>query len=146
MKLLPIERHHLCQLIVRHYRTRRNCSRASVALMGAVGHRLPGLAGVAVGLVLLAPGPGALKPNASSLLCSLYGKGDARWDGGFTLLYLGINLGAFIGPLITGLLHARAGFHRASPSATRARMAGTVTHCHAVPLAGQWELPCWPSR
>src|SRR5690349_15954242 len=72
---------------------------------------LPGLTGVAVGLVLVALGSGALKANASSLLGTLYEKGDARCDGGFTLFYLGINLGAFIGPLITGLLQTRAGFH-----------------------------------
>ena len=72
---------------------------------------VPGLAGVAVGLVLVALGSGALKANASSLLGTLYEKGDARCDGGFTLFYLGINLGAFIGPLITGLLQTRMGFH-----------------------------------
>src|SRR5258707_8811282 len=72
---------------------------------------VPGLAGVAVGLVLVALGSGALKANASSLLGTLYDKGDARADGGFTLFYLGINLGAFIGPLITGLLQTRVGFH-----------------------------------
>jgi proton-dependent oligopeptide transporter, POT family len=72
---------------------------------------LPGLAGVAVGLVLVALGSGALKANASSLLGTLYDKDDARCDGGFTLFYLGINLGAFIGPLITGLLQTRIGFH-----------------------------------
>jgi amino acid/peptide:H+ symporter len=72
---------------------------------------VPGLAGVAAGLVLVALGSGALKANASSLLGTLYEKGDARCDGGFTLFYLGINLGAFIGPLITGLLQTRAGFH-----------------------------------
>lgn len=72
---------------------------------------LPGLAGVAGGLVLVALGSGALKANASSLLGTLYEKGDARCDGGFTLFYLGINLGAFIGPLITGLLQTRVGFH-----------------------------------
>jgi POT family proton-dependent oligopeptide transporter len=72
---------------------------------------VPGLAGVAVGLVLVALGSGALKANASSLLGTLYEKGDARCDGGFTLFYLGINLGAFVGPLITGLLQTRAGFH-----------------------------------
>jgi len=38
-------------------------------------------------------------------------KGDPRRDGGFTLFYLGINLGAFLGPLITGLLQTRLGFH-----------------------------------
>jgi len=72
---------------------------------------LPGIAGVAAGLVLVALGSGALKANASSLLGTLYDKGDARADGGFTLFYLGINLGAFIGPLITGLLQTRIGFH-----------------------------------
>jgi len=72
---------------------------------------LPGLVGVGVGLVCVALGSGALKANASSLLGVLYDKGDARADGGFTLFYLGINLGAFIGPLITGLLQTRVGFH-----------------------------------
>ena len=72
---------------------------------------LPGLMGVAVGLVLVALGSGALKANASSLLGTLYEKDDPRADGGFTLFYLGINLGAFVGPLITGLLQTHAGFH-----------------------------------
>jgi proton-dependent oligopeptide transporter, POT family len=72
---------------------------------------LPGLLGVAIGLVLVALGSGALKANASSLLGTLYQKGDARCDGGFTLFYLGINLGAFIGPLLTGLLQTQMGFH-----------------------------------
>lgn len=72
---------------------------------------LPGLTGVGAGLVLVALGSGALKANASSLLGTLYDKGDARADGGFTLFYLGINLGAFVGPLITGLLQTHVGFH-----------------------------------
>ncbi|MBB3748302.1 POT family proton-dependent oligopeptide transporter [Mycolicibacterium sp. BK634] len=72
---------------------------------------LPGLTGVAVGLVLIALGSGALKANASSLLGTLYEEGDPRRDGGFTLFYLGINLGSFVGPLITGLLQTKVGFH-----------------------------------
>jgi len=72
---------------------------------------IPGLSGVAVGLVLVALGSGALKANASSLLGTLYEKDDPRSDGGFTLFYLGINLGGFIGPLVTGLLQTRMGFH-----------------------------------
>jgi POT family proton-dependent oligopeptide transporter len=72
---------------------------------------VPGLAGVAAGLVLVALGSGALKANASSLLGTLYEKDDPRCDGGFTLFYLGINLGGFIGPLVTGLLQTRVGFH-----------------------------------
>jgi len=72
---------------------------------------LPGFTGVAVGLVLVALGSGALKANASSLLGTLYAKGDPRADGGFTLFYLGINLGGFFGPLVTGLLQDSIGFH-----------------------------------
>ncbi|MFI5720953.1 peptide MFS transporter [Nocardia sp. NPDC051750] len=72
---------------------------------------IPGLTGVGVGLVLVALGSGALKSNASALLGTLYPKGDARVDGGFTLFYLGINLGAFVGPLLTGLLQREWGFH-----------------------------------
>ncbi|OLP01154.1 MFS transporter [Mycolicibacterium porcinum] len=74
---------------------------------------VPGLSGVGVGLVLVALGSGALKANASSLLGTLYDKDDPRADGGFTLFYLGVNLGAFVGPLTTGLLQTRAGFHYA---------------------------------
>lgn len=72
---------------------------------------LPGLTGVGIGLVLVALGSGALKANASSLLGTLYPKDDARIDGGFTLFYLGINIGAFTGPLLTGLLQTHLGFH-----------------------------------
>ena len=84
----------------------------AVVMMGHVALALlPGLPGLGVGLTLVALGSGALKANASSLLGTLYDKGDARADGGFTLFYLGINLGAFAGPLITGLLQSRVGFH-----------------------------------
>jgi POT family proton-dependent oligopeptide transporter len=72
---------------------------------------LPGLAGVGVGLTLVGLGSGALKANASSLLGTFYDKGDPRADGGFTLFYLGINLGAFVGPLLTGVLQTNLGFH-----------------------------------
>lgn len=72
---------------------------------------LPGLSGVGAGLVLVALGSGALKANASSLLGTLYEKGDPRCDGGFSLFYLGINIGAFVGPLLTGLLQSQWGFH-----------------------------------
>lgn len=83
-----------------------------VVMLGHIALAIvPGLTGVAAGLVLVALGSGALKANASSLLGTLYDKGDPRCDGGFTLFYLGINLGAFIGPLITGLLQTRIGFH-----------------------------------
>ena len=45
-----------------------------------------------------------MKANATSLVGSLYAEDDERRDAGFSLFYMGINLGAFVGPLLTGLL------------------------------------------
>ncbi len=72
---------------------------------------LPGLVGVGVGLVLIALGSGGVKANATSLVGSLYDEHDPRRDAGFSLFYMGINIGALVGPLLTGLLQTEAGFH-----------------------------------
>ncbi|HET6739961.1 MAG TPA: peptide MFS transporter [Kribbella sp.] len=72
---------------------------------------LPGIGGVAVGLLLIGFGSGGVKANATSLVGTLYGEHDERRDGGFSLFYLGINLGALVGPLLTGLLQKNVGFH-----------------------------------
>ncbi len=72
---------------------------------------LPGFFGVGVGLVLVAIGSGGLKATATSVVGTLYAPDDARRDAGFSLFYLGINLGAFAGPLLTGLLQSSLGFH-----------------------------------
>lgn len=55
-----------------------------------------------VGLGVLALGTGFFKPNISSMVGHLYPKGDKRLDSAYTIFYMGINLGAFIGPLICG--------------------------------------------
>ena len=85
------------------------------AIVIAVGHvalaLLPGLGGVATGLILIALGSGGLKANATSVVGALYAKNDPRLDAGFSLFYLGINLGAFFGPVLTGLLQTTLGFH-----------------------------------
>ena len=57
-----------------------------------------------------------------------YEKGDTRADGGFTLFYLGINLGAFIGPLITGLLQTHIGFHYGFGAAAIGMAAGLAQY------------------
>ena len=72
---------------------------------------LPGLLGVGVGLVLIAFGSGGVKANATSLVGGLYAPEDPRRDAGFSIYYFGINLGAFLGPLLTGLLQSNVGFH-----------------------------------
>lgn len=72
---------------------------------------VPGLAGVGLGLVLVALGSGGVKANATALVGSLYAPQDERRDAGFSIFYMGINTGALVGPLLTGLLQSTAGFH-----------------------------------
>ena len=62
-------------------------------------------------LGLLIIGNGFFKPNISTMVGGLYEQGDVRREGGFTIFYLGINLGAFLSPLICGWLGARYGWH-----------------------------------
>ncbi|HEX7138274.1 MAG TPA: peptide MFS transporter [Vicinamibacterales bacterium] len=63
------------------------------------------------GLTLIAIGTGLLKPNVSTLVGSLYEEGDQRRDAGFSIFYMGINLGASIGPIIAGYLAQRVNWH-----------------------------------
>jgi POT family proton-dependent oligopeptide transporter len=60
------------------------------------------------GLALVAIGTGLLKPNISTLVGRLYAPGDPRRDGGFSIYYMGINLGAFLAPLVCGGLIAES--------------------------------------
>lgn len=85
---------------------------AVVIMAGHVSLALiPGVAGVLVGLLFVALGSGGLKANATRIVGTLYSEKDPRRDAGFSLFYLGINLGAFFGPLLTGLLQTTLGFH-----------------------------------
>jgi len=89
---------------------------------------LPGALGVGVGLILVAVGSGGLKANATSVVGTLYGEDDPRRDAGFSLFYLGINLGAFFGPLLTGLLQTTLGFHYGFGLAAVGMAAGLVQY------------------
>jgi POT family proton-dependent oligopeptide transporter len=80
----------------------------------ALGHfslAVQGMATFYLGLALVIIGTGFFKPNVSTMVGQLYAEGDPRRDGGFTLFYMGINLGAFIAPLICGYLGERVGWH-----------------------------------
>jgi POT family proton-dependent oligopeptide transporter len=63
------------------------------------------------GLTLIVVGTGLLKPNVSTVVGSLYAPGDTRRDAGFSIFYMGINLGAFLGPLVAGYLAQRVDWH-----------------------------------
>jgi POT family proton-dependent oligopeptide transporter len=63
------------------------------------------------GLALIVLGTGLLKPNVSSIVGQLYSPEDERRDAGFSLFYMGINMGAFFSPLVCGYLGQRVGWH-----------------------------------
>ncbi|MEO1280785.1 MAG: peptide MFS transporter [Pseudomonadota bacterium] len=82
-------------------------------LIIACGHfalAVPTLAGFYVGLTLVALGTALFKPNISALVGGLYAADDPRRDAGFSIFYMGINIGAFIAPLVTGFLAQSATF------------------------------------
>ncbi|WP_022836212.1 peptide MFS transporter [Salisaeta longa] len=64
-----------------------------------------------IGLALIVIGTGFLKPNVSSMVGDLYPEGGARRDAGFSIFYMGINLGAILGPLLCGLLGEGYNWH-----------------------------------
>ncbi|MFM8533672.1 MAG: peptide MFS transporter [Acidimicrobiia bacterium] len=80
----------------------------------AAGHFSMALASLALfylGLFLIVIGTGLLKGNVSVIVGKLYAQGDNRRDAGFSIFYMGINLGAFIAPLICGYLGQEISWH-----------------------------------
>lgn len=63
------------------------------------------------GLVFIVLGCGMLKPNISTMVGGLYKSGDIRRDKGFTIFYIGINLGAFMSSLVVGYVGEVYGWH-----------------------------------
>ena len=80
----------------------------------------------ALGLLIL--GNGFFKPNISSIVGQLYEKNDHRRDSGFTIFYMGINLGAFFSPLICGTLGEKINFHYGFAAAGVGMVIGLVIY------------------
>ena len=86
------------------------------ALIMALGHGSLALEGIEqnffyLGLALLIIGNGLFKPNISSIVGQLYKDNDPRKDGAYTIFYMGINAGAFLGILLCGYLGENIGWH-----------------------------------
>ncbi|MFB6817420.1 peptide MFS transporter [Streptomyces sp. NPDC056347] len=85
---------------------------ASIIMLGHLTLALPGTGTFFAGLALVALGSGLLKANISTMVGHLYkGPDDPRRDGGFTVFYMGINLGAFAAPLIIGTVGEKVNWH-----------------------------------
>ncbi|MFL5593231.1 MAG: peptide MFS transporter [Gemmatimonadaceae bacterium] len=81
-----------------------------------------------IGLVLIVMGTGLLKPNISAIVGELYPEGGSRRDAGFSIFYMGINIGALVAPLITGYLGERVGWHLGFGAAGVGMVIGLVTY------------------
>ncbi|MCH7771400.1 MAG: peptide MFS transporter [Bacteroidetes bacterium] len=80
----------------------------------AAGHltlAVNNMVGFYTGLVLIISGVGCLKPNISSMVGGLYKQGDPQRDSGFTIFYIGINIGAALAPLLVGYIGEVYGWH-----------------------------------
>lgn len=80
----------------------------------AAGHvflALPSAPTSYLGIALVAFGTGLLKPNVSSMVGDLYARDDPRRDSGFSIFYMGINIGSFTAPFLVGAARAWGGYH-----------------------------------
>jgi len=84
---------------------------ALIMMLGHFTMVFPDLPFFYTALGLLIIGNGFFKPNISTLVGKLYDEGDGRRDAGFTIFYMGINIGAFLAPLVCGTLGEKIGFH-----------------------------------
>ncbi|UOE55442.1 peptide MFS transporter [Bacillus sp. CMF12] len=81
-------------------------------MLGHIALSIPGsLAMFFVSMVLIVLGTGLLKPNVSSVVGDIYSPEDNRRDAGFSIFYMGINLGGFLAPLIVGTVGMNYNFH-----------------------------------
>jgi proton-dependent oligopeptide transporter, POT family len=86
-------------------------------------------AGFYIGLVVIVLGVGLLKPNVSAIVADLYPERGARLDSGFTIFYIGINLGGFLGPLVIPLAQTYFGLRAGFGAGALFMMFGVVQFC-----------------
>ncbi len=88
----------------------------------------PGITAFYAGLVLLMFGTGLLKPNVSTIVGQIYAPGDQRRDAGFSIFYMGINLGALISPILCGWVGERISWRLGFGLAGVGMLAGLIQY------------------
>jgi hypothetical protein len=114
------------------------------AVLMAIGHFLMAFEPITAfysALVFLILGNGMFKPNMSTQVGRLYPPGDPRRDGAYTIFYMGINLGAFVSPLLCGWLAENTtwSYHAGFTAAGIGMLLGLLTYLFGLPLVQ--ELP-----
>lgn len=125
---------------------------AAVIMLGHISLGvIPGIAGLAIGLSCIALGTGALKTNIATIVGTLYdGRARTDRDAGFSYFVLALNIGVIAGPLLTGFLQSRYGFHIAFLAAAIGMFFALVQFCFAFrtlpPAARMVRNPIDPRR
>jgi POT family proton-dependent oligopeptide transporter len=111
------------------------------AVLMAIGHFMMAVEQLFLfALLALILGSGAFKPNISTQVGGLYPPGDPRRDRAYSIFYVGINIGAFLAPLICGTLGEKVGWHYGFAAAGVGMCLGLVIYLHALPLLPPDEL------
>ena len=104
------------------------------AVLMAFGHFLMAFESLfLIALATLIVGSGAFKPNIAAQVGGLYPAGDARRDRAYSIFYVGINLGAFLAPLVCGTLEDELGWHYGFTAAGIGMTIGLVTYLCGMP-------------
>jgi proton-dependent oligopeptide transporter, POT family len=104
------------------------------AALMAVGHFMMAFEPLfLIALATLILGSGAFKPNMSAQVGSLYAPGDHRRDRAYSIFYVGINLGAFLAPLVCGTLGEELGWHYGFTAAGVGMTIALVIYAYAMP-------------
>jgi proton-dependent oligopeptide transporter, POT family len=111
------------------------------AALMAIGHFIMAFESLfLVALTLLILGNGAFKPNMSAQVGGLYAPGDRRRDRAYSIFYVGINLGAFLAPLVCGTLGEELGWHYGFTAAGVGMTLALVIYLCAIPTLPPDEL------
>ena len=111
------------------------------AAMMAIGHFMMAFEPLfLIALTMLILGNGAFKPNMSAQVGGLYGHGDPRRDRAYSIFYVGINLGAFLAPLVCGTLGEELGWHYGFTAAGVGMTIALAIYLYAMPTLPPDEL------
>src|SRR5499427_7087041 len=111
------------------------------AAMMAIGHFMMAFESLfLLALTMLILGNGAFKPNMSAQVGGLYARGDPRRDRAYSIFYVGINLGAFLAPLVCGTLGEQLGWHYGFTAAGVGMTIALAIYLYAMPALPPDEL------
>jgi POT family proton-dependent oligopeptide transporter len=112
------------------------------AVLMAIGHFMMAVEQLFLfALLALILGSGCFKPNISTQVGGLYALGDPRRDRAYSIFYVGINIGAFLAPLVCGTLGEKVGWHYGFAAAGVGMCIGLCIYLHALPHLPRDAMP-----